>query len=137
STAAPKKSGMIRIGVLEPVNKTASSMVASGLRQDLVAKFNKAPYEAIPVAGSSPTAIEQEAARLQVDYLMVTEIVEAKTSKPGKIGGVMRVTGGGPPKDAHDVKLEYKLFAVGATQAPKISGNAKASNGGFGVGSAL
>jgi len=35
------------------------------------------------------------------------------------------------------VKLEYKLYAVGATQAPKISGNAKASSGGFGVGSAL
>ncbi len=137
SMATPKKPGMIRIGILEPINKTARNLPPSSLRQDLVAKFNKAPYEAIPVAGSSPSAIEQEAARLQCDYLMLTEIVEAKTSKPGKMGGVMRMTGGGPPKDAHDVKLDYKLFAVGATQSPKVSGNAKASSGGFGVGSAL
>lgn len=137
STAAPKKAGTIRIGILEPINKTTRNLPPSGLRQDLVAKFNKAPYEAIPVAGSSPLAIEAEAARLQCDYLMLAEIVEAKTSKPGKMGGVMRLTGGGPPKDAHDVKLSYKLYAVGASQAPKVSGNAKASNGGFGVGSAL
>lgn len=136
STAAPKKPGVIRIGVLEPINKTARDLPPSSLRQDLVAKFNKAPYEAIPVAGNSPAAIEQEAARMQCDYLMLTEIVEAKTSKPGRMGGVMRVTGN-TPKDSHDVKLDYKLYAVGATQSPRVSGNAKASNGGFGVGSAL
>lgn len=69
--------------------------------------------------------------------LATGEIVEAKTSKPGKMGGLTKMTGGGPPKDSHDGKLDYKLYAVGATQSPKVSGNAKASNGGFGVGSAL
>jgi hypothetical protein len=136
STAAPKKPGMIRIGVLEPINRTDRDLPPSSLRRDLVAKFNKAPYEAIPVAGSSASAIEQDAVRLQCDYLMLTEIVEAKTSKPGKLGGVMKVTGSAP-KDSQDVKLDYKLFAVGATQSPKVSGSVKASNGGFGVGSAL
>lgn len=136
SMAAPKKPGAIRIGVLEPINKTARDLPPSSLRQDLVAKFNKAPYEAIPIAGNSPTAIEQDAARMQCDYIMLTEIVEAKTSKPGKMGGLTKMTGG-TPKDSHDVKLEYKLYAVGATQSPKFSGNSKASNGGFGVGSAL
>lgn len=136
SSAAPKKAGTIRIGVLEPINKTTRDLPPSSLRQDLVAKFNKAPYEAIAIAGNSPTAVEQDAARMQCDYIMLTEIVEAKTSKPGKMGGLTKVTGG-TPKDSHDVKLDYKLYAVGATQSPKISGNAKASNGGFGVGSAL
>jgi hypothetical protein len=136
STAAPKKPGIIRIGVLEPINKTARDLPPSSLRQDLVAKFNKAPYEAIPVAGNSPAAIEQDAARMQCDYIMLTEIVDAKTSKPGRMSGVTRMTGG-TPKDSHDVKLDYKLYAVGATESPRISGNAKASNGGFGVGSAL
>ena len=68
---------------------------------------------------------------------MLAEIVEAKTSKPGKLGGVMKMAGGGQATDSHDVKLDYKLYAVGATQAPKVSGNAKASSGGFGIGSAL
>ena len=35
------------------------------------------------------------------------------------------------------MKLDYKVFAVGATGTPKVTGNAKASSGGFGVGSAL
>ena len=109
---------------------------AASLRQELVAKFNKAPYEAIPLAGSSASAIEQDAVRLQCDFVMLAEVIEAKTSKPGKMGGVMKMTGSAP-KDSHDVKIDYKLYAVGATQAPKASGNVKASNGGFGIGSAL
>ena len=136
STAAPKKPGVIRIGVLQPQNKVARDLPATGLREDLVAKF-KSGYEAVPLSGSSAAAVEADAVRLQCDYVMLTEIVEAKTSKPGKLGGLSKMTGGGPPKDSHDVKVDYKLFAVGATQTPKASGNVKASNGGFGVGSAL
>jgi hypothetical protein len=137
SAAAPKKAGTIRVGILEPINKTTRTLPAGALRQELVGQFHKAPYEALPVAGTSAAAVEQDAARLQCDYLLATEITEVKTSKPGKLGGVMKMAGGGPQKDAQEVKLDYKLFAVGATQAPKVSGNAKASNGGFGVGSAL
>lgn len=137
SAATPKKPGAVRIGILEPINKTARDLQTASLRRDLVGKFNKAPYEAIPLAGSAVAEIEQNAARLQCDYLLLAEVVEAKTSKPGKMSGLSRLTGGGPPKDSHDVKVDYKLFALGATQAPKLSGNAKASNGGFGVGSAL
>jgi hypothetical protein len=136
SVAAPKKAGMIRIGVLEPLNKTTRSLPPAGLRQDLVTKFKKAPYEAIPLKGTSPSEIEQEASNLACDYLLLSEITEVKSSKPGKLGGVMKLTGSAP-KDSHEVKLDYKLFAVGATQTPKLSGNAKASSGGFGVGSAL
>jgi len=137
SDAAPKKPGTIRIGILQPVNKTTRDLPnAASLREELAAKFNKPGYEAIPLAGSSVSAIEQDAARLQCDFVMLAEVVEAKTSKPGKLGGVMKITGSAP-KDSHDVKVEYKLYAVGATQAPKASGNVKASNGGFGIGSAL
>ena len=136
SVAAPKKAGVIRIGVLEPLNKTTRNLPPEGLRQELVTKFNKAPYEAIPLKGSSPSEVEQDASRLECDYLLLSEITEVKSSKPGKLGGVMRMTGG-PLKDSHEVKLDYKVFAVGATQTPRVSGNTKASSGGFGVGSAL
>jgi hypothetical protein len=138
SAAAPKKAGAVRIGILEPINRTPRTLQASALRNDLVGKFSKAPYEAIPVAGTSPGAIDQEAARLECDYLLLTEITEAKSSPPSKLGGVMRKAGGGGPvKDTQEAKLDYKLFSVGATQAPRLSGNAKASSGGFTVGSAL
>ena len=38
----PKKAGIIRIGVLEPVNQTDRNLSGRFLRQDVVAKFNKA-----------------------------------------------------------------------------------------------
>ena len=137
STAAPKKPGTIRIGILQPVNKTTRDLPnAASLREELAAKFNKSGYDAIPLAGSSASAVEQDAARQQCDFVMLVEVVEAKTSKPGKMGGVMKMTGS-TPKDSHDVKIDYKLYAVGATQTPKATGNVKASNGGFGIGSAL
>jgi len=137
STAAPKKPGVVRFGILQPINKTAREISVTGLREDLVSKFKRSGYEALPLAGSSASAIEQDAARLNCDYVMLAEIVEAKTSKPGKLSGITKMAGGGPPKDSHDVKIDYKLFAVTATQAPAASGSAKASNGGFGIGSAL
>ena len=137
STAAPKKPGVVRFGILQPVNKTARDISLTGLREDLVAKFKRSGYEALALAGSSATAIEQDAARLNCDYVMLAEIVEAKTSKPGRLSGITKMAGGGPPKDSHEVKIDYKLFAVTAPHAPAASGNAKASNGGFGIGSAL
>lgn len=137
SEAAPKKPGTVRVGILQPVNKTTRDLPnAASLREELAAKFNKAGYDAIPLAGSSASAAEQDATRLQCDFVMLVEVVEAKTSKPGKMGGVMKMTGSAP-KDSHDVKVDYKLYAVGATQTPKAAGNVKASNGGFGIGSAL
>jgi hypothetical protein len=137
SVAAPKKPGVIRVGILEPINRTERQLSPASLRQDLVSRFNKAPYEAIPVAGSSAAAVEQDAARLECDYLLFAEIVEIKTSKPGRVGGMMRRATGEAAKDSHEVKLNYKLFAAAATAAPKITGDVKASSGGFGVGSAL
>ena len=137
STAAPKKAGVIRLGILQPTNKTTRDMSDVGWREDLVSKFRKSGFEALPLAGSSVAEIQQDAARMQCDYVLVSEIVEAKTSKPGRLSGLTKVAGGGPPKDSHDVKIDYKLFAVTATQSPAAGGNAKASNGGFGIGSAL
>jgi hypothetical protein len=137
STAAPKKAGVIRIGVLEPVNHTDRNLSGRFLRQDVVAKLNKGSFDALPLAGTSPAEIQQEAAKLQCDYILFTDITEVKTSKSGGIGGALKKVSGGGDKDKQDVKLDYKLFAVDATQAPKISGKTQASTGGFGVGSAF
>jgi hypothetical protein len=137
STAAPKKAGVIRLGILQPINKTTRDMSDIGWREDLVSKFKKSGFEALPLAGSSVAEAQQDAARLQCDYVLLSELVEAKTSKPGRLSGLSKMAGGGPPKDSHEVKIDYKLFAVTATQSPAANGNAKASNGGFGIGSAL
>jgi hypothetical protein len=137
SEAAPKRDGMIRIGVLEPVDRTDRSLPTSALRRDLVSRFTRAPYEAIPVAGSSPEAIAADALTLECDYLLLVEITQAKTSKPGRLTGAMRRVSGEAPRDRHDVELTYTLFAVGAPGSPVIRDTTKASSGGFGLGSAL
>lgn len=137
SSAAPKKPGVIRVGVLEPVNHTERNLSGRSMRQDVVAKMNKGSFDALPLAGSSPAEIEKEAARLQCDYILLTDITDVKTSKPGGLGGTLKKVSGGGDKDKQEVKLDYKLFAVGATQSPKFTGKTSASTGGFGVGSAL
>jgi hypothetical protein len=137
STATPKKSGVIRIGVLEPINHSGREMSTTWLRQDIVSKFNKAPYEALPLRGTSPAEVEADAKRLECDYILLTDITEVKTSKPGGIGSALKKVSGSADKDKHEVKLDYKLFPAGATQTAKVAGKSSASSGGFGVGSAL
>lgn len=137
SAAAPKKPGITRIGVLEPINKTQRTLLPNAHRQELVKKFSKPPYEALPVRGNSVAEVEEEAQRLGVDYLLVTEVVEAKTSKPGKLGGLVNKATKEESKDKHEVKIDYKLYSVKATQTPVVSGSAKGSNGGFTMGSAF
>lgn len=137
SAAAPKKPGVTRIGVLEPVNHTDRTLSGRSMRQDVVMKLNKGSYDALPLAGSSPAEIEKEAARLQCDYILLTDITDVKTSKSGGLGGTLKKVSGGGDKDKQEVKLDYKLFAVGATQSPKFTGKSSATAGGFGVGSAL
>jgi len=137
STAAPKKSGVTRIGVLEPVNKTDKDLYTGAMRTDLVSKFSKSGYEALPLSGSSPAEADDQAAKLGCDYVVLAEVTEVKVSKPNKIGGMLNKASGSTTKDNTEVKVDYKLFPVGSAQNAKISGTAKGSNGGFGVGSAL
>jgi hypothetical protein len=137
STAAPRKPGVVRVGVLQPVNKADRAMPGeSTLREDLVARFNKPGYEAMPLPGASPAEAAAEAARLGCDFIIQTEIVEAKTSKPGRLGGLSKITGS-TPRDSHEVKVDYKLFAISPKPTQRFTGDVKGNSGGFGLGSAL
>lgn len=140
SQAAPKKPGVTRIGVLEPVNtSTRGTMQTRALRQELVTRLTKGQTEALPLNGSSPEAIAADMSRLQCDYVLLAEVTEVKSSKPGKVGGLMKMaSGGGPPKDKHEVKATYRIFPADGSATVKSSGEVKADNGGgFGLGSAL
>jgi hypothetical protein len=139
SSAAPKKPGTIRVGVLEPANKTSRTLAARQLREHLVGDFRKAPFEALALAGASAADVQQDAARLDCDFILFSEVTEVKTSKPGKVGGLLkRVAREDATRDIYEVKLDYKLYAVGAPAAPAATGSAKASSGGgVGVGTVL
>jgi hypothetical protein len=139
SAAAPKKPGTIRVGILEPANKTSHTLAARHLREQLVGEFRKAPFEALALAGPATGDVQQDAARLDCDYILFTEVTDIKTSKPGKVAGLLkRTVGENATRDIHDVKLDYKLIAVGGTEAVAATGSSKASSGGgVGVGTAL
>jgi hypothetical protein len=139
SRAAPKKPGTIRVGVLEPANKTPRTLAARQLREHLVGDFRKAPFEALALAGASAADVQQDAARLECDYILFSEVTDVKTSKPGKVGGLLkRVAHEDATSDIYEVKLDYKLYAVGGAPAPAATGSSKASSGGgVGVGTVL
>jgi hypothetical protein len=142
SNAAPKKPGHVRVGVLEPANKTSRTFAARQLREHLVGEFRKAPFEALALAGPSVADAQQDAARLGCDYILFSEVTEIKTSKPGKVGGLLkRVAREDATRDIHEVKLDYTLYAVGGPAAlapPAATGSSKASSGGgVGVGTVL
>ena len=137
-TLKPKEVGAVRIGVVLPANKTNRVVGARELQDELVGNFTKWPNEAVPLTGDTPEGLQQDATAKECDYILVSTLTEAKTSKPGKMAMLKVVTGEGPPKDNHDVKLDYKLFALDAPAKPRVSATSKANNGGgFGLKSAL
>jgi hypothetical protein len=140
STVAPKKPGVIRIGVLEPTNKSGKTMPSSMLRGGLISSLSKAPFEGVPIAGATPVDLDRDAVGKSCDFILVTDIAELKTSKPNKVGGLLKKVSGdaNATGDVHDARVDYKLYAVGDQTKPKMTSSVKASSGGgFGVGSAL
>jgi len=140
STVAPKKPGVVRIGVVEPINSSGREMTTPMLRGGLLASLNKAPFEAVPIWGTTAAALDRDAADKACDFVLVSDIAELKTSKPNKVGGMLKKVSGdaNATGDVHDARVDYKLYAVGDQTKPKMSSSAKASSGGgFGVGSAL
>ncbi len=141
STAAPKSAGRVRIGVLEPVDRSSHKLPTRELREELAGDFSKAPFEAVTLAGTSVADGQADAARMQCDYLLYTEVGDIKTSKPGRVGGMLKkVSRDGPPQDVHEVRLDYRLYPAGAapTAPPAFADSIKAtSGGGFSLHSAL
>jgi len=140
NTVAPKKPGVVRIGIVEPINKSGRTMSTAMLRGGLVASLSKAPFEALPISGATPADLDRDATGKACDFILVSDIAELKTSKPNKVGGMLKKVSGDAngAVDIHDARVEYKLYAVGDQSKPKVTSSAKASSGGgFGVGSAL
>jgi hypothetical protein len=135
----PKEVGKIRIGIVEPANSSGRQVSSRQVQQEMTGNFTKHPYEGVPLVGATPEALRQDAGAKECDYILTTRLAEAKTSKPGKLGGFLKAASGdGPPKDHHEVKMDYKLFAVDSPEKPRAAASAKVSSGGgFGFKSAL
>ena len=134
-----KEAGAIRIGVPEPVNKSGRDLSARQLQDELVGNFTKWPYQAVPLYGATADDIRKDAQTKECDHILNSTVLEAKTSHPSKAGGFLKaVSGDGPPKDSHDIKVDYKLVDVAAPDKVESTATQKTSSGGgFGLHSAL
>lgn len=140
SSVAPKNPGVIRIGIVNPTNKSGREVSDPTLIGSLLAAFTKKPFEGLPVSGATAAELDRDGAAKACDYILVSEIAELKTSKPNKVGGMLRKVSGdaNAPTEIHEARIDYKLYAVGDPTKPKVTSSMKASSGGgFGVGSAL
>ena len=139
-TVVPKTAGVTRVGLAPLANTSGREMPTSALNYNLMASLNKAPYDSVPLVGSTPADLERDARAKGCDYILTSTLTELRSSKPGKAGGLLKKVSGDftPGSDNHDARVEYKLFAVDASDKPVATGTSKASSGGgFGVGSAL
>ena len=137
-----KTPGVIRIGVPELTNKTATAVDTRGLREDLVETLTAAKFEAVPLAGGTPQELQKAAAAHAIDYLLMAEVAELKVSKGGGLGGMLKAAskmaagGGGPQKDPTEASLSVKLVQPDGKQ--RMSATAKGKDGsGFSLASGL
>ena len=140
STVAPKKAGVIRIGVATPLNKSGRDLLDVRLASSVLAGLTSAPFESLPISGATAAELDKDAAGKACDYILVSDIAEIKTSKPNRVGGLLKkVSGdGAAPAEIHEVRVDYRLYAAGDSARPRMTSSVKASSGGgFGVGSAL
>ena len=140
NTVAPKKSGVLRIGVATPTNKSGQEMPELRLVGSLLAGFTTAPFEALPVSGATSADLDRDCVAKACDYVLISDIAEIKTTKPNRVGGALKKVSGDAngPNEIHQVRVDYKLFAAGDSAKARMTSSVTASSaGGFGVGSAL
>ena len=133
STVAPKLAGFVRIGIIEPGNTSGQNISTAMLREGLTAGFSKRPFDSVPVMGKTPEEIARDAQQKEADYLLSSELVEVKTSKPTRIGGLVRRASGEAAKEIHEARVDYRLFAVDNQAKPRLSSSARASSSALGA----
>jgi hypothetical protein len=133
SAVAPKLAGFVRIGIIEPGNKSGYTITAAMLREGLTAGFSKRPFDSVPVLGKTPDEIAHDAQQKEVDYLLSSELVEVKTSKPNRIGGLVRRASGDTSKEIHEARVDYKLFTVDNQVKARLASSARASSSALGA----
>jgi hypothetical protein len=127
-----KKPGVLRVGVPELSNKTTQSIDTRALRTRFIAELENQKFEAIPLAAAPPAELDARAKQLGVDFLLLAEITDLKSSRPGGITRMMKVTAGeAATKDITEAKLNVQLVAPGSK--PRLTKSANGKDGGVGL----
>ena len=83
------------------------------LRTRIITELEQQKIEAIPMAAAPQAELDARAQELGVDYLLMAEITELKTSKPGGLTKVMKATAKEEARDITEAKLSVQLVPPG------------------------
>ncbi len=126
-----KKPGTLRIGVPEFTNKATQSVDTRAMRSRIIAELEQQKIEAIPMAAAPRAELDARAKEMGVDYLLVAEITELKTSKPGGLTRAMRATAREESRDVTEAKVNVQLVPPGGK--PRLAKNVSGKDGGIGL----
>src|SRR5262249_13417042 len=114
-TAASKRSGVTRVGVVAVTSKVKDELALRELSQALVESLNEANVDAVALDATSAASAIDEARAKSCDYLLITDVTDIRKPSRGIVG---RVSG------ARDfgAKVDYMLVAPGST-TPIASGS--------------
>jgi hypothetical protein len=114
-TAASKRTGVTRVGVVAVGSKVKDELSLQLLSEALVESLTAASIDAVALEASSAASAIDEARNKACDYVLVTDITDVRKPSRGIVG---RVSG------ARDfgAKVDYLLLAPGST-APMMSGS--------------
>jgi hypothetical protein len=130
--ARQKQPGTLRVGVPEIANKTSQTIDTRAMRARMVAELEQQEIDVVPMAAAGQPDLDARAKALGVDYLLVAEITDLKTSKPGGITRFVKNTAGeGVDRDITEAKLNVQLVAPGGK--PRLSKTTNGKDGGIGV----
>ncbi len=124
----PKAAGIIRIGVVLPRNSSGAQVEPGAIGNELLDALAVHPYEPVALDATDPAVVQAEAVKKECDYVLFTELGTAKTSTPGKIGGLMNRVSRSDATENHEAKVQYRLVAPG-TGKPVIEKTATAKSG--------
>jgi hypothetical protein len=124
----PKGAGVVRIGVVLPRNSSGAQLEPGAIGNELLDALAVHPYEPVPLDATEPAAAEAEAKQRDCDYMLFTELGVAKTSSPGKIGGLMKKVSRSEATENHEARVQYRLVAPGKPK-PMIEKTATAKSG--------
>jgi hypothetical protein len=124
---AAKRPGVIRIGVLQPSNRTIETVSTVNLQTYLAGRLTSGKYEGVTVNS------EAEARAIGCDYIVSSDISKMKQSTASKIGGLFgKVTSTDTSgSKSFDAQVDYKVASLQSGQqvlqskaAAKFTGSA-------------
>jgi len=129
----PKKSGMVRIGVVPMHNKSNGQNASAAPYQHLIAELQEAKFDVVPLQDGSSDTVMQKAKDWQCDYVLYNEIAGVESpSSGGKVGhflhhapGISHVTGG----EAQEARVDYRLVPMNSG-ASTLASTVTGKNGG-------